>query len=442
MRRPSVDVPGNHHSTLGDVMQECPRNTAPHALHPQPFWQRLRAISLYPFRGSALFSLITLTLCTLTGLLPGIGWILVLITWVAIYRYSFEILRETAHGRLDAPEHTLGSSDSTVLKLLLLMVMLGISVVVVAVFLGPVAAVLALALLVFLQPGCVISLAIDGSLRTALNPATSLGMAIRIGWPYLAAFGLLFVIEASALTASHWVNSLLPPVVGDLAVTFFSIWGLFAAFHLMGYLVYQYHDALGFEPDGPNEPLSRQDPDQTLLDQAEHLVREGQPEAALESLRGTIRSRAVGLPVHELYQRLLRRAVRPDELREHTRQYLNRLLMEKQERKALALLREALESDPDFTAQPQENAVLLVDRARLSGQLQLCADALQAMVRAWPKAEQAPHWALEAALLLAERYNRDADARRLLEDALQRCEDDEQRRKLQAAINALNATTD
>lgn len=421
-------------------MQDRSRHAPSGTVDPQPFWQRLRAIALYPLRGPALYSLIALTLCTLTGLLPGIGWILVLITWVAIYRYSFEILRETAHGRLQAPEHTLGSSDSTVIKLLLLMVLLGISVLLVAVLVGPIAAVLTLLLLVFLQPGCIISLAIDGSLRTAINPATSLGMATRIGWPYLAAFGLLFVIEASALTASRWVHMLLPPVLGDLAVTFVSIWGLFAAFHLMGYLVYQYHEVLGFTPDGTTERQARMDPDQGLLDEAEQLLRGGHADAARELLRGTIRSRAVSLPVHELYQRLLQRTAHADELREHTRQYLNRLLLEKQERKALALLREALEHDADFTLQPQENALLLVERARVGGQLQLYVDALQAMLRTWPNAEQAPHWALEAALLLAERYNRDADARRLLENALQRCEEPEQRRRLQAAINALAAT--
>lgn len=409
--------------------------------HPEPFWQRLRAITLYPLRGPALYSLITLTLCTLLGILPGIGWILALVTWVAIYRYSFEILRETANGRMESPEHTLGSSDGTVIRLLALMILMGIFVVLMAVLFGPVIGLLSLAAVVFLQPGCVISLAMDGSLRTAANPATPITLASRIGWPYLAAFGLLFVIQASALTAGKWLHAWMPPIIGDLTLTFFSIWGLFAAFHLLGYLVYQYHAELGFEPAGMPEALSRRDPDQSLLDEAERLVREGHPDNALETLRGTVRSRAVGLPVHELYQRLLRRAGRPDELREHTRHYINRLVMEKQERKALALLREALDADPAFTPMQQDHAVMLAERARLAGQFQLCADALQAMLQAWPKADDAPQWALQAALLLAERHGRDADARKLLESALQRCDDPEQQRKLQAAMKALDAAT-
>ncbi|MGB3391973.1 MAG: hypothetical protein WA956_14695 [Stenotrophomonas sp.] len=407
------------------------------AQRPQPFWQRLRAITLYPLRGPALYSLIALTLCTLLGMLPGIGWIISLVTWIAVYRYAFEILRETANGRMQSPEHTLGSSDGTVIRLLGLMLLMGIFVVVVAVFLGPAISLLALAAVVFLQPGCVISLAMDGSLRTAANPATSIALATRIGWPYLAAFGLLFVIQASALTAGSWLHGWMPPVIGDLALTFFSIWGLFSAFHLLGYLVYQYHVELGFEPEGNSETLARHDPDRRLLDEAEHFVREGQPEAALEVLRGAVRSRAVGLPVHELHHRLLLRKGTAEALSEHGRQYISRLLMEKQERQAMNVLREMLERVPDFTPAEPEQAVLLAERAGLGGQFQLQVDALRAMLRAWPNAALAPQWALQAAMLLGERYNRDAEALQLLADALERCDDEGQRRKLDAARRAM-----
>ncbi len=407
------------------------------AQSPQPFWHRLRAITFYPLHGSALYSLVALTLCTLLGLLPGIGWILNLITWVAVYRYAFEILRETANGRLQAPEHTLGSSDGSVVRLLGLMILMGIFLVAVAVFLGPVAGLLALVAVVFLQPGCVISLAMDGSLRAAANPATSIALATRIGWPYLAAFGLLFVIQASALTAGRWLHAWMPPVVGELALTFFAIWGLFSAFHLMGYLVYQYHVELGFEPEGAAQALSRHDPDRRLLDEAEHFVREGHPEAAMDALRGAVRSRAVGLPVHELYQRLLLRNGASDALREHGRQYISRLLMEKQERQAMNALRDLLERDPDFTPAEPQQAERLAERAGMGGQFQLQVDALRAMLRAWPRAVQAPQWALQAAMLLGERYNRDAEALQLLDDALGRCDDEQQRRKLDAARRAL-----
>ncbi|OAX57191.1 DUF4013 domain-containing protein [Xanthomonas graminis] len=405
---------------------------------PAPFWTRTRAIALYPLRGGALFALIALTLCRLLEMLPGIGLILGMVTALAIYKYAFEILRHTADGYMEAPERGFDIGDGVVVRLLALMIVLGALVVAAALLAGPIAGMLTLLAVVLLQPGLLISLAIDGSLRRALNPAVSIGLALRIGWPYLAAFGLLFVIQASALTAANWLQQYLPPLASDLAVGVVTIWGLFAAFHLLGYLVYQYHEVLGYEPAANHDAAYRRhDPDQRVLDEAEQFVRDGHAVEALQLLRGEVRSRAVSLAVHELYQRLLRSGGRADDLREHSRQYINRLLQEKQERRALALLREALDADPDFAPLLPEQASLLAERAQLAGQFKLALDGLLAARRAWPKAPEFSAWSLGAALLLAERCGDDAQARALLQDALARCEDEAQRGKLQAALKAL-----
>lgn len=404
---------------------------------PLPFWSRTRAIALFPLQGAALWSLIALTLCSALTILPGIGGILSLIIGLATYRYAFEILRHTANGHPGAPEYGLGLDDGAIWRMFVLFILAAVLVGFVAGFTRSVGmTVMAVGAVMLLLPGSVISLAMDGSLRRALNPAVPLGLATRIGWPYLAAFGLLFVISISSLMAAGWLNQYLPPLVSRLAANFMTTWGLFSVFHLLGYLVFQYHEVLGFEPEALQQE-ARHDPDQRLLDEAEGLVRDGHTANALESLRGAVRSRAVSLAVHELYQRLLRQGSRPDELREHSRQYISRLIAEKQDRRALAVLREALDQDPDFVPAQMEQAVALVERARLGGQHQLSADALRAMLRAWPRAAQAGQWSLDLALLLAERFGDDAQARAILVEALQRCEDEEQRRRLQAAQAAL-----
>jgi len=404
---------------------------------PEPFWTRLRAIALYPVHGAALWSMIALSLCALLSLLPGIGWFLGIIVSLATYRYAFEVLRHTANGHLDAPDYGMGLGDGAIGRLLLLIILAIAAVMFVALFTRSGAlTLLALGAVVLLTPASTISLAMDGSLRRALNPTVPLALATRIGWPYLAAVCLLFVILASALTAAAWLNRFMPPLVSHLTVNFMVTWGLFSNFHLLGYLVYQYHEVLGFEPDALAD-LRRPDPDQRLLDEAEAHVRDGHPKEAREALRGAIRGRAVSLAVHELYHRLLRKDGASPELHDHGQQFISRLIAEKQERRALAVLREILEVDPDFVPAQVEHAILLAERARLGGQFQLACDALQAMLRAWPKRSESLQWSLDAALLLAERYSRDDEARALLRDALARCEDDEQRRRLEAALSAL-----
>ncbi|HEY0333184.1 MAG TPA: DUF4013 domain-containing protein [Stenotrophomonas sp.] len=413
------------------------RRPANQLVQPLPFWSRMRSIALFPLQGAALWSLIALTLCSLLTLLPGIGWLLNIVVALATYRYAFEVLRHTANGHAGAPDYGLDLDDGAIWRMFALFLLAIFAVMLVAAFTRSGALTLmALAAVVLLLPGSVISLAIDGSLLRALNPAVPLAMATRIGWPYLAAFCLLFVIFTSSLMAAGWLKAYMPPLLGELTINFAVTWGLFSVFHLLGYLVYQYHEALGFEPEALSNARP-QDPDQRLLDEAETLVRDGHTDNALETLRGAVRSRAVTLPVHELYQRLLRQSPRRDELHEHSRQYLSRLLAEKQERRALAVLREALDQDAEFVPAQIEQATVLLDRARLGGQYQLTADALRAMLHAWPRAAEAGQWSLELSLLLAERFGRDEEAREILALALQRCEDDEQRRRLQAAQAAL-----
>ncbi len=392
---------------------------------PVPFWRRLRDISTYPFRGAALYSLIVLTSLSLLGIVPALGWIIVLLLWLAAYKYAFEILRATADGRMEAPEAVLETDDGAVIQLLGMMILFGVVAIAALALGGTAIGLLVLAAIVFLQPGCVISLALDGSLSRALNPATSLGLVARLGWPYLAVFGMLFLIQASALTAAAWLSQVMPPVLANLSVTAVSLWGLFATFHLMGYLIYQYHEALGYQPDHATTLPDRHNPDHDLVAEAEDYVRDGELGTALELLRGESRSRAVGLEVHELYHRLLRQHGDSSALIEHAGQYLNLLMLEtgpQNERRALGLLRETLDADPAFVPLHIEHAGQLIERARLGGQSQLAVDIWRALLGALPGHPDAPAWGLAAALMLTERLGRDDEARTLLVQARRHCE--------------------
>lgn len=408
---------------------------------PIPFWNRLREITLYPIRGASLVTLVALVVCSLFGMLPVIGWIISILTWLAAYKYAFEILRATADGRLEAPETVLGVDDGVVWRMFAMQFIYAVIFFVALAVGGLVFGLLTLVAIVFLQPGCFMALAIDGSLTHALNPATSFGVVTRIGWPYLAVFALLFVIQASAAMAGNWLSDVMPPLLGNLAIKLFSFWGLFATFHLMGYLVYQYHEDLGYVPESHQHSLpTLPDRDRELLDQAEAQIRDGHAETGLALLRAEVRTRSVTVETHELYHRLLRQGTDANERDEHTRQFLNLLMLEKQDRRALGLLREALDDDPDFVPMQIADGERLAERAQLSGQAQLAVDTLRAMLRKYPKSPNAPRWGLEASLLLVDRFGRDDEARELLEQALTRCEDPSLQERLEAAIKPLRAT--
>jgi hypothetical protein len=405
---------------------------------PVPFWNRLRQIALYPFRGTALVVLVTLTLGSLLGYLPGVGGIITFILWLSAYKFGFEILRSTADGDLEAPERVVGVGDGVIWRFLGLQFVFMFVLVLALGMGGPLIGLITLLVIAFMQPGCMMSLAIDGSFGRAIDPTTTFGIIGRIGGPYLAAFALLFVIQASAATAGTWVSSFLPGIVGELALTLFSLWGLFAAFHLMGYLVYQYHDELGYTPENHSRALpTLVDRDSALLEQAESMVRDGRTNDALQLLREEIRSRAVTTGTHELYRRLLRPGGDRPAIEDHARLYLNLLMMEKQDRKALGLLREALDANPDFVPMQIEHAEQLATRAQLLGQSQLALDQWLALWRTQRRNPNAPRWALDAALLLSGRYSKDAEARALLEQARGVSSDATLNEKIEAALKPL-----
>lgn len=403
-----------------------------------PFWERLGSFIRYPLRGDALVVLLMISFGQLLGLVPVIGWIISLFLLAAGYKYAFTILRETAHGRLDPPGGVMEAPDAVVIKFLAIYVVLVVAVVIVAALAGPVAAVIATVALMLVVPAATMSLAMDESLANALNPATWLTIIGRLGGPYFLLFGLLAVFQLSAANATNLAARVLPPLVGDVVFAMILFWGVFGTFHLMGYLLYQYHERFGFEPEAHAHAAQRPESrDAVLLADSEALIRKGQVEPAVALLGEAISQRAVPVEVHERYRRMLRQQDTTDSLQKHAAMFLNLLMLEGDHRKALALARESLAVDPAFAPTVPEQGLELARRAASLGQARLAIDLLASIRQAFPKDRMRPEWALMEADLLLQRGDGDAQAREALAGARAGCDDPEQQRKLDALLVAV-----
>jgi hypothetical protein len=406
-----------------------------------PFWQRLRPIASYPFRGAALYSVIALSVFIIVGgFLPGVGWVLSLIGWLAAFKYAFEVLQSTAHGRMDAPEVVLGIDNAVVWRYIALQ-FLSLALPLLAAFhIAWSVGITLYIVFALVQPAAIMALAMTQSLRAALNPMLWSALIGRVGWPYLALIGLLMVMQLSAGNAANLLAMALPRLLAEPLALVFSLWALFATFHLMGYLLWQYHEALGLQPKTVSEAVGMPfDRDRELLDAAGAEVENGQPAAAMARLRAELRTRAVSVEVHDLYRRLLQQAGDRAGLAEHGPLFLHLLLIEKQERRALGLARECLDADPDFTALQPEDSALLAKRALFGGQRQLALDLLLALLRRHPKDPAAAQWTLQAVDLLLREPGRESQARALLARARERCSDERMLERLDAQLAALPA---
>lgn len=377
-----------------------------------PFWMRLREISLYPFHGAALATLGVLTVCRLVNYVP-FGWFLNLLVWFALYKYAVAVLRRTADGHMDAPEISIDDESAGRLQIALQLVF-GLMAVFGFAVLGPVLGTVLAILLGLAMPGATMSLAMDGNFWHALNPLNWVAIVTRIGWPYVAVALLCLVILLSQMNAQALV-SILPPVVDVLVFYFLGQYAVLVAFHLMGYLIYQHHEELGHEPAAVVvRRTANSDPDQGLLDQAEHLVREGQAEEAEQLLGAHIRRLGGSAALHAQYRRLLKLRGDSAALTEHGRNYINVLMAQEQEKQSLDLARDCLADDPGFTLAMPEQVAPLAKRAAQMGQAKLALDLLKGFHERHRREPDVAANALLAARLMVDRFGQDQEARALL----------------------------
>ncbi len=384
---------------------------APDPNHIAPFWTRLDGIAQYPLRGEALPTIGVLAVCHLVSALP-FGFILDLFVWIALYKYACECLRATANGRLDPPVLSATVDDSAgwdMIKLQVVFVVLGM---VGLLYLPPAGAIALLVAFSVAQPAATMSLAMDGSLWHALNPGTWLAVAGRLGAAYVALVLLTFVFMLCAGHLSTLMAAVMPGFLAEILADFLSHYVIVATFHLMGYMIWQYHREFGYEPVilAPLEnPL---DPDARFLADVRQLASDGRTDQALERLREQLRSRGGTPDMHLQYRKLLAAGGQREESLRHGHEWIEILLAQEDGKRALDLARECIALDPAF--RPPADAVnALAERAAKGGQSQLALNLLTNFHHAHPKHKDLPANYLLAAKLLAERLGRDAEARQL-----------------------------
>lgn len=378
----------------------------------EPFWLRLRQITLYPLQKEALFTISVFALLRILGFLPGsIGWIANLLVAVAVYKYATEVLVATANGRMEAP--TGYQTDEEVgwlqVKLQAGLVILAI----LAMVLLPLP--LAIAAIVFIGfgiPGATMSAAIDRNLWHALNPVTWAQIMARLGAPYFIVGVLSFVILMSQLNAQSLLLPFLPTWLGVIVFYFISHYATVVTFHLMGYLIYQYHELLGYEVE--ERQVIKRPMEAGILADAEALVREGNTQAAEEMLREEIDTRGAIPAVHDRYRKLLALRGDTEKLLKHGREYLNVLIAQDQDRKALDVIRECRALDKAFMPSEPGYITRLAHKAAELGQSQLALEITSGFHRAHPKHPDVAKNYLLAARLLAEKFNKDEQARALI----------------------------
>ena len=405
-----------------------------------PVWERLSEIFRYPLRSACLVALGVYTFIYLLGLIFFPFYLLFMIAaYVGLYKFAADVLEATAHGWMEPPEAQSTNTSWVMVKLFGLLVGLYVGVFAIWLLTGSafLTVFVALAFALALPAGIMI-VVMTNSLLHALNPVGWARLIGRIGWAYFVAVLLLMLLGlsqgmAEALFAQLTGFGMLAQIGGFLITGYFMI----ASFHLMGYLIYEKHEALGVEVREPQPATVDGDSSSELLTEVEDLVADGDTDGAIAHLAQALKQGGL-IAEHERYRKLLQLQGRKEELVEHAREYIPVLLYgHENPKKAMLVAEEALGLDPGF--RPKEPKTVL-DLARIMDQFNKHEAVLKltsGFAREHPKHPDVAENYLLAAKALWMAREADAQALKLLRQIMARYPDHELKGDMEKLARAI-----
>lgn len=422
-----------------------------------PYWTRFGSFFAYPFSTGPL--LVCLGSAVACAFIELVGWVFQAIFLVllggAILRYAFGVLERTARGLIE-DDLALYESEhggkylpyKQWVAILIAVIIAGLT----SAFAGPHPGLIVLAGLGLLWPANTMVLALTNSLGDSLAFPKLWFVVRSIGLPYLGLCGCLLLLtfgsaEAMALLAPAVPRALLGAVAG-LVFTYFTL----VMFRLMGYVLYQYHEVLGFSVKVEKAQLAAgsgtHSPGSANAERTAALLREGRYDEAIQLARNEWAANPDDPGANQRLHRLLLAVPGQDEaLLEHARNWLERLLAAGNVVRALEVLDGVWRRQPDFRPTAASALLPLAEAAYRNRRYDQASRLIQGFDRRFPKHPDTPAVYLLGARLLIEHHRDEAQAGQVLAFIRQRFPDSPaaqeaaQLEELLARLQALPGTT-
>ena len=327
----------------------------------EPFWNRMPRIFSYPLSMQPLLLMSVLAVATM--FLTGPGIISALLNgamWLIVIKYSFESLKATAGGNLKPPSisvKTISKDFQQVFKqfgiYIAIFIAFGLINAKLGIFIGFAFMIVAL----FFVPAMIILLVTTGSLFHALNPIVFVGLAFRIGWAYFLMYLFLFLLASAPAYLSQYVIRFLPAELHLMLFGFAKSFYTIVSYHLMGYVILQYHKKIGYQVDYEDfkDPNSEDytpkavDPDANVLREVAPLIQGGKLDEAISAIEKMTQEQEIsGVELSERYYNLLKMRKRKAALLKHSVKYLDILTDKNEKNKAIAVFAECRKLDAGF----------------------------------------------------------------------------------------------
>ena len=397
-----------------------------------PFWERLHRFFLYPFHRQALIFLLAVSAASvLLGFIPLLGALLQLVLYFVTLRYAHEILTTTARGNLYPPQvssRILDHDLSPVFKQFLLFFLLGVGAALIA-SLGVVLLFAYIPFVLIFIPAQLMVLISTQSLLRALNPMVFVPLAWRIGPAYLLMYFFLILLGIAPGVLGQNVIVHLPWFLHAFLASAANYYYMFVSFHLIGYVLLQYHLEIGYEvryedfraPEMSQDAQSVTEQGGSWSDErhADSLIQQGRYDEAHEFLER--RFKQLSEPSTDLcrkYYRLL--SMRGEEGLTRVGSLLIPGLLEQGERReAVRVFEQCRERDKGYL--PDAESIFRIAEAQDdAGEHKQAMGLFQSLYRNHPSHSRAVEALFRIGYILNERMLDPGKARRVLEGVITR----------------------
>jgi tetratricopeptide (TPR) repeat protein len=392
----------------------------------EPFWNRMPRIFTYPISLPSVILMAVLALTTMFFSGPGLFSSLMKgVMWLIIIKYSFESLKATAGGNLKPPpvnSQTISDDFQQVFKQFVIYIAIFFAFGWISYNLGILLGFAFLMAALFFVPAMIILLVTTGSLINALNPVMFVGLAIRVGWAYLLMYFFLFLLGSAPAYLFQFLIKFLPAELHTLLFGFAESFYTIVSYHLMGYVILQYHDKIGYkvafedfnDPDSEEYTPKEVDPDEAVLREIAPLIQEGKLEEAISVIQKmTLHQGIKGINLSERYYTLLKMKKRQAELLEHGVNHLDKLTDKNQKNKAIAVFSECRKMDSGFL--PTAGALFkLAGWLNETGKTQAAVSIYNLLVKSYPQHSMVPKAYFRIAQLFHDGLMKTEKAKKIL----------------------------
>ncbi|MEJ8823409.1 hypothetical protein WKW80_15425 [Variovorax humicola] len=336
-----------------------------------PFWLRLPRFFLFPLQGEPLLYATLLAASSLIVFVIPLPFAVILVEigiLLAVSRYGFKVIQFSSQGFLhtrDFPSQRDPDLAGLPWKLFAVLLVMGL-VTGGCAALSKNLSIAAWAVESIALPAIVVVLVQTASVGQALNPAQWWTVMRAMGWPYLALWAFLFFLSGGSDIALPMLAPLvkqwmLLPLV-NFAIIYFS-WAMAA---LLGYAMYQYHDALGIDQRfvSPVSPAERDASEEARAVDAHvaDLIEHGEADIAIGIAYDAARVAENDVYAQRRYHRVLAVAGKTQDLLRHGKNFIELLMRGKLESEAHSVYSTCIAKDPGFLC---ENPAHVVSFAKL-----------------------------------------------------------------------------